>query len=181
MSTRFSRVALAVALTGGLLACATGDSPTGPSALKQASALTDLVTDVLTIATRQADLLYCEARPAAVMTKSVGPAGGVLQAGGHKLTVPAGALSRQVTITMTAPSDTAATVQFLPEGLTFSKRYPATLTMSLSGCETPNKSLSILYVDDLWAVLEKLLTRWNPNAGTVTAELQHFSRYAVAW
>ena len=108
-------------------------------------------------------LLRCAPLPADSVTQTIGPDGGTLSVGTHRLTIPAGALAVPVTITAIAPSDTVNQVRFFPEGLTFAS--PARLTMSYANCGflyglTPKQiayttdDLSILAllpsIDDFW-------------------------------
>jgi hypothetical protein len=126
-------------------------------------------------------LLRCSPLPADSVTQTIGPDGGTLSVGTHRLTIPAGALTAPVTITAIAPSDTVNQVRFFPEGLTFAS--PALLTMSYANC-------SLLYglvpkqiaytTDDLsiLALLPSIDDFWRQQ---VTGSLQHFSTYAIAW
>lgn len=110
----------------------------------------------------------------------IGSEGGTVSAGSYTLTIPAGSLDRPVRITIEQVSETVNSVRFGPEGLTFAK--PATLRMSYSNCEAnPDGATSrIVYVDEALTVLETPPSVDDRN-GTVTAEIGHFSRYAVAW
>src|SRR6185503_1789162 len=114
-------------------------------------------------------------------TKTIGIAGGTITVGPHRLVIPAGALSRSVTITAVAPSGNVNVIHFQPEGLQFAK--PAVLTMSYANCGLLNKLLPkrIAYVDDRLNILEYLLSLDLLNFKTVTGTVQHFSGYAVAW
>ena len=74
----------------------------------------------------------CTPQPYASSTATIGPAGGIIDANGHRLTIPAGALDSAVVITMEAPSDTIRSVRFAPEGLTFNAAHRPKLRMDLS-------------------------------------------------
>lgn len=126
-------------------------------------------------------LLSCQPMRAATATATIGSAGGVIDVGPHRLVVPRGALNRPVTITATAPSSTTNRVQFQPHGLVFAR--PAALTMSYANCGALARVLPkrIAYVDGQLNILEFLLSvdvLWQQK---VTARLDHFSEYAVAW
>jgi hypothetical protein len=124
-------------------------------------------------------LIVCNPLPSASDVRTIGPEGGELRIGPHRLTVPAGALQSPVVITGEAPPSTAVLVKFSPDGLRFAER--ATLTLSYSHCaRLPSLRETIVQVDDLLAILEVLPSQDSP-AGTVTTRLEHFSNYAVAW
>jgi hypothetical protein len=126
-------------------------------------------------------LLRCSPLPADSVTQTIGPDGGTLSVGSHRLTIPAGALAAPVTITAIAPSDTVNQVRFFPEGLTFAST--ALLTMSYANCGllyglVPKQ---IAYTTDdlrIRALLPSIDDFWRQR---VTARLQHFSTYAIAW
>ncbi len=110
---------------------------------------------------------------------AIGKAGGTIKLGGNTLVIPRNALSKTVTITMLPLLDGTAGVRFLPHGLTFSSSAKPTLTLSTACVGNPANSY-IVYTDDFGRVLEKLRTTGR-TATTVSAQLSHFSRYAVAW
>ncbi len=127
-------------------------------------------------------LLRCTPLPAASASKVIGPAGGSLQVGPHVLRIPAGALTRSVTIRAEAPSDVVNSVRLFPEGLQFTK-VGASLTMSYANCNllgrlTPKR---IAYTTERLTILSYLLSIDNTLKKQVTGRLEHFSRYAVAW
>jgi hypothetical protein len=126
-------------------------------------------------------LLRCSPLPYDSVTQTIGPEGGTLFVGPHQLSIPAGALLTAVTITAVAPSDTVNQVRFFPEGLTFAS--PAALTMSYANCGPVNLLVpkQIAYTTDaldIVALLPSIDVLW---AERVTARLQHFSTYAIAW
>ncbi len=125
-------------------------------------------------------LLSCSPLPYDSVTDTIGPAGGTMQVGPHTLAVPAGALAAATVITGVAPSDTVNLVEFQPQGLQF--QIPASLTMSYANCNLLGVLLpkQIAYVNDSLQILD-LLASTDLLQGTVTARLQHFSGYAVAW
>lgn len=113
--------------------------------------------------------------------KVVGPRGGVLRAGRHTLTIPAGALREPTVITMEAPVSLAVAVHFEPHGLTFD--VAPTLTLDYRKCAVPDGSaMSIAYVDDALNVLERPRSKQaKGRKGTISAEIWHFSDYIIAW
>ena len=136
-------------------------------------------------------LLSCRPLPYDSATRTIGPAGGVLEVGHNWLLVPKGALREWVRITAVAPSDTVALIRLQPEGLHFEK--PAFLVATYDHCRV-RKGLTprIAHVTDALDVIEYLpsvdaslghlglqkVHKWNRR---VVGELQHFSNYAVAW
>ncbi|MEO8139255.1 MAG: hypothetical protein ABI742_06405 [Gemmatimonadota bacterium] len=157
-----------------LTSCSTMDSTTAPTA---AVAVPDANLKLPLLG----GLLVCERQPYAITQKLIGPAGGTLTIGKHLLVIPAGALGRPTLITGEAPADFVSSVRFQPEGLQFLR--PATLTLDYSSC--PAARLQILkrvaYTTDKLDILSFLLSRDNLLLMRVSADLQHFSRYAVAW
>jgi hypothetical protein len=126
-------------------------------------------------------LLRCSPLAADSVTQTIGPTGGTLYVGAHQLTVPPGALPHPTTITAVAPSDTVNQVRFQPEGLAFLR--PATLQMSYANCDVLGQLApkQIVYTTDELNILEYLVSSDDLLSQRVTARLQHFSTYAVAW
>lgn len=127
------------------------------------------------------ELLRCSPLAADSVTQTIGPGGGTLSVGPHRLTIPAGALAVPVSITAVAPSDTVNQVRFFPEGLTFAS--PALLTMSYANCGllyglVPKQ---VAYTTDDLTILALLPSIDNFWRQQVTGSLQHFSTYAIAW
>jgi hypothetical protein len=127
-------------------------------------------------------LVSCASLPADSLSATVGVEGGVLQVGPHALSIPSGALAGPVPITAVVRSEPVNRVEFQPTGLEF--RAPVTLSLDYANCGElagliPKR---IVWVDDasldvlgLIASLDDLLAR------RVTAQLTHFSSYAIAW
>jgi hypothetical protein len=137
-----------LSIVAGLLAAAfvagCSDEATGPStpALAVAGALP---TTTIT---------HCS-QPDGATSGWIGSKGGRLKAGGHYLSVPAGALSAPTFITMETPSGDIGHVVFTPEGLTFNRNYPAHLVMSYQDCSlTPGTVLEVGYVSQSLMLLE---------------------------
>ena len=126
-------------------------------------------------------LLSCSPLPGSKTSTRIGSGGGTLSFGPHRLVVPAGALSRPVTITAEEISDRVNSVRFSPEGLRFNKNTQ--LTLSYANCSGAGMLLPklIAYTDDLLAILELLPSVDLPAQKKVTGQLKHFSRYAVAY
>jgi hypothetical protein len=128
-------------------------------------------------------LLRCTALPAAHASAVIGPGGGTLTVGPHTLEVPPGALSYSLTITGDVPNDTFNSIRFQPQGLQFESGHPARLTMSYANCPLLGRLLPkrIAYTTDLLRILEILLSLDDSLLQKVSAQVNHFSRYAIAW
>jgi hypothetical protein len=170
-------LSLALILATGLTSCTGGDSPTAPAAAPdtQASLRLPIVTPLLQ------GLLACNTQDYGFTRKTIGPQGGTIQVNDHVLRIPAGALSQNVTITAEAPADRVASVQFSPEGLQFAR--PATLTLDYSDCPLGRLRVGkhVAYTTNGLQILDLLLSRDDILRMRVSADLDHFSRYAVAW
>jgi hypothetical protein len=179
---KFRRISISALLVGAsalaIISCAES-SPLAPPA-NSASAQADLL-GTLTNTLTKTGLISCSPLPAASAVATIGPAGGVMHVGPHTFTVPAGALSSNVTITAYAPSDRYNRIEFSPSGLQFATS--ASLTMSYANCNLLGVLLPkhIAYVDDNLNILYLLQSIDNIGAQKVTGQVQHFSDYAVAW
>jgi hypothetical protein len=125
------------------------------------------------------DLLTCKEQKYVAVTETVGPKGGTIKVGEHILDIPAGALSRKVNITAEQMRGSTNSVRFSPEGLRFEK--PAALTMSYRNCLVVLLPKSIVYTTEKFKILEVLRSLDLFNKRTVSAPIDHFSRYAVAY
>ncbi len=126
-------------------------------------------------------LLKCDPLPYSATTSVIGKGGGTIYVGPHRLTIPKGALRGDVTITGEVIPGNNNSVRFSPEGLRFA--VTATLNMSYSNCKglltlLPKK---IVYTDELLNILSLLPSIDLSGQQRVQAQLQHFSRYAVAY
>jgi hypothetical protein len=124
-------------------------------------------------------LLSCSPQSYVSVTKVVGTAGGTIVVGTHKLVIPAGALTRSYTIQAEQVQHRVNSVRFSPEGLRFAK--PAKLTMSYANCSPLLLLKRVVYTDELLRILELIPSIDNLATKTVTGDIRHFSRYAVAW
>jgi hypothetical protein len=124
-------------------------------------------------------LVSCNVRTTYSASANIGPAGGVLWVGPHRLYVPPKALSQTVSISAVAPRGNYVQIQFEPEGLQFQR--PTMLTMSYRDCSLLSPlRLKIVYVDDTFDILEVLPTVVNVLTRTANAPVDHFSRYMLA-
>jgi hypothetical protein len=120
----------------------------------------------------------------------IGPSGGTVRVGPHRLKVPRGALKEGVQISGVAPEGAYAQIKFEPEGLNFKR--PATLVMSYEGCRIADTEddddsnegvvprFQIVYVSEGLEILKVLPTTTNADNETATTSLNHFSRYMLA-
>ena len=125
------------------------------------------------------DLLVCSSQPYQITRKTIGYEGGTIQVGTHTLVIPRGALRRQTTITAEQMPGRTNSVRFSPEGLQFEQ--PAGLVMNYKNCLVVLLKKKIVYTDEKLKVLEVLRSLDLFGAKTVTAPIDHFSRYAVAY
>lgn len=174
----FSLVLASLLLAG--LGCSADQSPVAPSAAT--GLIPETATGMLGGGLRH-DLLSCSPLPYDSATTAIGPAGGTIAVGPHTLFVPPGALDQTVEITAAALRDSVNSVQFTPEGLTFASGHPAILTLSYANCSMLGWMLPkhVAYTTDVLSVLEVLPSADDILEKNVSAPLQHFSRYAVAW
>lgn len=124
-------------------------------------------------------LVYCEALPYAAAVQIVGPNGGEVEFGPHKLSIPPRALNGYTVVTAEAPVSEAVEATFSPHGLTFERQV--LLSLSYAHCNRPaSLQESIVYV------LDGEIVDWLPSAdrdgdATVDAWIDHFSGYHVAF
>ena len=201
---RFFALGLVLALSA-TVSCSTADSPTAPAAQtdeqqQQAYLLgnlfegdgllsdgllsgDDLIGGVLDGAVstvlNATDLLVCSSQPYQVTRKTIGYEGGTIQVGTHTLVIPRGALRQQTTITAEQMPGRTNSVRFTPEGLQFEQ--PAGLVMNYRNCLVVLLKKKIVYTDEKLNILEVLRSLDLFGAKTVTAPIDHFSRYAVAY
>lgn len=128
-------------------------------------------------------LVQCRPLPYASDVERIGPAGGVLRAGPHTLVIPPGALREPTVITMEAPTAPRAQVTFRPHGLTFTGWSKPVLNLSYEHCSGVGMLLpkKIVYTDDLLKILETLISLDLRGDKSVSARLEHFSSYVVAY
>lgn len=128
---------------------------------------------------KASDLLTCQAQPYVLAQTTVGPEGGSLTVGRHKLEIPRGALTSRVQLTGEQVSGSVNSVRFSPEGLRFAK--PARLTLSYRNCASVRPTKRVAYTNELLKILELPLSEDYPKYEYVTGAIDHFSRYAVAY
>ena len=175
---------LAAVLTAGV-SCPSDDA-TGPSAPAGSSEMagvsgeqSDLLLGGLLDNLKNLNLLSCSPQPYVSRTQVVGRNGGTIVVGTHRLQIPAGALSRDYTIRAEQVTYRVNSVRFSPAGLKFAR--PAKLTLSYSNCSPLLLLKRVVYTDELLRILELIPSIDNLRTKTVTGDIRHFSRYAVAW
>jgi hypothetical protein len=179
---RFVALGLFAALTLGA-GCTSSEGPVGSSSAAPAQApellLGGLVDGTLSKLLSITDLLTCSPLPYATTTRTIGRDGGVVTVGQYSLKIPAGALKTNVQIRAEQMSGKVNSVRFSPEGLKFAS--PATLTMGYKNCSLVLLPKRIVYTSELLKVLDILRSQDLLGPKTVTAPIDHFSRYAVAY
>lgn len=124
-------------------------------------------------------LLSCEEQKYDVTEKTVGPSGGLIKVGKHVLKIPEGALSHKVRIKAEQMPGSTNSVRFSPQGLRFEK--PAALTIDYKNCENIEVPKTIVYTTEDLDILEVLESFDLLKKRSITAPIDHFSRYAVAY
>lgn len=121
--------------------------------------------------------LMCEPMQYAADTKIIGPEGGEIAAGPHKLSIPRGALTQHTVITVEVPVDTKVGVKMSPHGLQF-VALPS-LALGYKHCSVPvDYPYSVVYIDGENNILE-----WPASSvknKTAFAWIHHFSAYVLA-
>ncbi|HUE85456.1 MAG TPA: hypothetical protein VMO26_05200 [Vicinamibacterales bacterium] len=124
-------------------------------------------------------LLQCGPGRYASAVRIVGPDGARINFGKSILDIPPGALADPVVITAEELVSTEVQARLSPHGLQFAQ--PAQLTIDHSRCKLPPfLTERIVYTDDSLNVLEWLEPIVN-QMNSVQTEIDHFSRYAVAF
>ena len=125
-------------------------------------------------------LLRCEPQDYEGSAAIIGPNGGTIKVGDHELVIPKGALTQEELIVAEAPPSSLVDVRFFPHGLQFGK--PSQLKLSYKQCVRPTSSeFLIAYLGQGGRVLELPPSVDQKDDDRVEADIDHFSRYAVAW
>ena len=179
--SRFTTIMMSALLLVIGASCSSDALPTGPSAQANQPAVSGLLG--LPLDGLLGSLLTCAPQPYASDSKVIGPNGGTLHIGPHTFVVPRGALKSDVRITGEAPSDNVVSVRFQPEGLKFNSWHQPTLTLDYSNCGLVTNLLPkhIAYTTDDLSILSILSSVDDLLHEKVSAQIKHFSRYAVAY
>jgi hypothetical protein len=181
-------LALAFALVAGLSCTTDTTAPLAPSTEQQGSPSLGLIGDLTggltsTVTGTIVDiskLLFCSPQPYAITKQTVGPDGGIIRVGAHSLVIPEGALKDNVEISAEQISGNTNSIRFSPEGLRFAK--PSVLTIDYQNCTAVLLQKKIVYTDETLKIREVLKASLDLfRQKTVTAPIDHFSRYAVAY
>ena len=128
----------------------------------------------------QSQFLMCDPLQYTGDVKIVGPEGAEMSIGPHKLRIPPGALTERVVITGVMPVSLLVSVELSPHGLQFAPGV--TLDLSYKHCDQPaGYEYRVAYIDANGNVLEWPVSTNYSQYGEVQAEIDHFSRYAVAY
>ena len=181
---RMSALVLAAVLVAGV-SCTSSDTlgPSEPSApaapALRASDQQSLLLGGVVNSLLDLRLLSCSPQPYVSVTKVVGPAGGTIVVGTHRLVIPSDALAGNYTIRAEQVTGRVNSVRFSPEGLKFAR--PAKLTLSYGNCSPLMLLKRVVYTNELLRILELIPSLDDLRGKTVTGDIRHFSRYAVAW
>jgi hypothetical protein len=128
----------------------------------------------------EVQLLRCEPQDYRADAEIIGPDGGTLHVGEHTLEIPKGALTQETLILAEAPTSSLVDVRFQPHGLQFLK--PVSLTLSYKRCVRPTSAnFLIAYLEQGNQVSELRPSVDDKTNEDVEADIEHFSRYAIAW
>lgn len=168
---------LVLALTVILAAC---ENQTVAPAVDEAP-----VQRALLFEDRVSKLLTCPVNETTSVTAILGPYGGSLSLGGHRIDVPLGALQLPVPITLTEPASNYMEISVHVAGVDFFEfLLPVTLTISYDRCSRSNLErdpLQAWYIDEVTkALLENMGGFDDKLARTVTFRTGHLSGYALA-
>jgi hypothetical protein len=120
--------------------------------------------------------INCTPREMAEGSAIIGPAGGVLQIGTHRLIVPAGALIEEVKISGTVPAGRPLEIDLQPHGLQF--RKAAGLILDAASCvDVP----SIVYLIDEYTQGPPISATYSNWWMAIACPIWHFSGYMVAF
>jgi hypothetical protein len=124
-------------------------------------------------------LLTCQEQQYASTYQTVGSEGGTIRIGEHSLVIPNGALRQNVRIRAEQMRGPTNSVRFSPEGLQFQKQ--AVLSLNYQNCQNTEVPKAVVYTTEQLKILEVLRSLDLLRMQTVTAPIDHFSRYAIAY
>jgi hypothetical protein len=139
----------------------------------------DLAGGVVSGLLKITGLLTCQEQQYAVTYQTVGSEGGTIRVGKHTLLIPRGALRQNVRIKAEQMRGPTNSVRFSPEGLQFQKQ--AVLALNYQNCQNVEVPKAVVYTTETLKVLEILRSLDLLKARIITAPIDHFSRYAVAF
>jgi len=184
LTPKSARRSLAGALACGL-ALALAACGTEPTSMSQETGPDPFLGEAIesTVGTLlDRTLLSCTQLAASTDSAVVGPEGGTLVVGPHKLEFPAGAVSEPTRITMSVVQSGVNAVELAPHGLTFPRDARPTLSLGYANCDRSILlSKRVVYTDGTFRLLELLPSLDLKSDRRVSAPLDHFSRYAVSY
>lgn len=180
-SLRLMASALLVAFAFVLTSCVESTAPVPPPTELVDQGDDAQLLGVLSPITRRLGLMTCRPLPYARTSAVIGPRGGTIRVGPHKLEIPRGALDSAVRITAIAPSERINHVVLLPHGLEFDRSVE--LTMSYANCDAVGSLLPkrIVYTTPRLHILDILETVDDLRRRELSTDLDHFSDYILAW
>lgn len=139
------------------------------------------VTKALPLPVVPSPLLLCQPLEYDGAAAIIGPEGGELRFGPHRLTIPPGALPYRTVITAEAPTSLRVEADFSPHGLQFLKDVE--LRLDYDHCTQPllPGAFKVVYLDDLLRILETPPSEDYRSSQWIRTWLRHFSKYAVAY
>lgn len=140
-----------------------------------------VLTQSLPLPGTPSPLLLCQPLDYDADVAIIGPEGGELRFGPHRLTIPAGALLKRTVVTAEAPTSLMVTADFSPHGLQFQKDVE--LRLDYDHCTQPllPGAFRVVYLDDLLRILETPPSEDYRSSRWIRGWLRHFSKYAVAY
>lgn len=160
--------------------CAETPAPLAPE-VTQVAPNNDQLLELLRRPLNSLNLMTCRALPADTESAIIGPNGGTIRVGPHRLEIPRGALRVNTRITASIESERVNHVELQPHGLEF--RKPVELTMSYANCDLVSILLpkTIVYTTPRLRILDVLETVDDLRRRELSTELDHFSDYVLAW
>jgi hypothetical protein len=104
----------------------------------------------------------------------IGPDGGTLDIGPHRLIIPPGALTTKVAVSGFIPAGSTIEVHFEPHGLQFKK--PAGLILNSASCSAVP---DVVYLNEVGVVAERIKAIFSTWWHVIAAPIDHFSVYAL--
>ena len=132
------------------------------------------------------DLAVCRVRSASSASAMIGPRGGTLSHGGHRLTIEKGVLKRPTRFTITRLTGKHLRVGITASGSEhYSFRAPVSVTISYAGCERQHRlarEATVVYLpDDPNRSPEAMGGVVDRRSRSITFQTTHLSTYAVAY
>jgi hypothetical protein len=173
---RAAALPLLFGVAAGMAGC-DGSTPGGTLMTPATAQLSAASAGTLSNGRGRPAFLRCDELQYEAVTLVIGPEGGVLDIGPHRLSIPAGALAEPTEITGEMPTSTIASVRLSPHGLNFA--VPATLTLDYKHCQrNAARGETVVYFDENGDALEWPVTV--TRGFRATSEITHFSRYGMS-